>query len=136
MVADHPSPRILDIGTGTGIIAITLALELPSAHITATDISESALALARQNATLHNKKYINFFLSDLLSFLRVRPLKRQKYDIICANLPYVDKDWDWLDHTALAHEPPEALFAPDHGLALINAAAENFSHNVILRITK
>ena len=106
------NPQILDIGTGSGCIAITLALELPGASITASDISESALAVAQQNAEALNAK-INFTQSDLLDNIST------DYDLIVANLPYVDENWDWLDRKALAKEPSIALYAKDGGLALI-----------------
>ena len=109
--------KILDLGTGSGIIAITLALEIPKAIITATDISKAALKIAHQNATLHNiSNQIQFIHSNLF---QGSTLKNQKYNIIAANLPYVDQSWPWLDHQSLAHEPTIALFAPDHGLAII-----------------
>ncbi len=106
---------ILDIGTGSGIIAITLKLELPRATITATDISKEALTIAKKNAELHNAS-ISFVNSDLF---QAQSIKNRRFDIITANLPYVDPDWDWLDKSALAHEPAQALYAKDHGLALI-----------------
>jgi len=137
---------ILDVGTGSGIIAITLSLEFPEAKVTATDISADALKIAQKNAKLH-KTPINFINSDLLncffsSTSDVNPLEKTpaggsfqggeiregveksssakaKFNVITANLPYVDPSWPWIDHTALAHEPPEALFAKNHGLALI-----------------
>lgn len=108
------NPQILDVGTGSGCIAITLALELPGASITASDISESALAVAQQNAEVLNTK-INFTQSDLLDNIST------DYDLIVANLPYVDENWDWLDKKALAKEPAIALYAKDGGLALIKS---------------
>lgn len=108
------NPQILDVGTGSGCIAITLALELPEASITASDISESALAVAQQNAEALNTK-INFTQSDLLDNIST------DYDLIVANLPYVDENWDWLDKKALAKEPSIALYAKDGGLALIKS---------------
>ena len=103
---------ILDIGTGSGIIPITLSLELPGAKITATDISKNALKVAQKNAKLH-KTLINFINSDLCKNIS------GIFDVITANLPYVDPSWPWIDHAALAHEPAQALFAKDHGLSLI-----------------
>jgi release factor glutamine methyltransferase len=115
--------RICDLGTGSGIIAITLALELKNVELTALDISESSLKIAAKNRQqLAPSSNITFRKSNLFS---PPPLskdglwKNDKYDIICANLPYVDPAWPWLDHTALAYEPKIALFAQDHGLKLI-----------------
>jgi len=120
-------PNILDLGTGSGAIAVTLALELPKAEITASDLSPEALKVAQLNQEkLAPKAKINFVQSDLLQNLRpnpsaqgFNPCAKPKFDIIVANLPYVDKSWGWLDRRALSHEPAEALYAADHGLKLI-----------------
>lgn len=103
---------ILDVGTGSGCIAITLKLELPDADISACDISEKALKIAQKNATEFNAD-MNFVSSNLLENITTIP------DVIVANLPYVDETWDWLDKTALSKEPSIALYAEDGGLALI-----------------
>jgi len=107
----NPS-KILDVGTGSGCIAITLAKELPNAKITGVDISEKALKIAKENAQKHLVE-IDFRQSNLLN-----GPKDEKYDLIVANLPYVDENWDWLS-PELAFEPSEALFALDGGLKLI-----------------
>ena len=105
-----PTSKVLDVGTGSGCIAITLAKELPNAAITGVDISAKAIKIAQKNAQSLSAN-VNFFSSNLLE-------KTAKYDIIVANLPYVDKKWDWLG-PELAFEPQNALFASDDGLALI-----------------
>ncbi|MBQ2695532.1 peptide chain release factor N(5)-glutamine methyltransferase [Candidatus Saccharibacteria bacterium] len=109
-----PNPTIIDIGTGSGCIAITLKKELPSATIYATDISENALKIAQKNAKTHGASIITI-ISHLLENVKQTPVP----DLITANLPYVDKNWDWLDRSALSHEPSLALYAEDNGLALI-----------------
>jgi len=118
---DQKNPlRILDLGTGSGIIAITLALELKKStnlQITATDICPKTLKIARENAHTHKvSDKITFIQSDLFNH---QSFSKTKFSSILANLPYVDPNWPWLNHPALAHEPPIALFAKDHGLALI-----------------
>ena len=106
-------PVILDVGTGTGCLAITLKKELPKSQITALDISEKALEVAQKNAENLRAK-INFKKSDLLeSYIGETP------NLIVANLPYVDKNWDWLDKDALKKEPELALYAENGGLAII-----------------
>ena len=71
VLAIRPVPRyVLDIGTGSGILAITLALELPDAAVTATDISPAALAVAQQNARVLNADRVRFVQSDLFAGLR------------------------------------------------------------------
>ena len=104
--------KILDIGTGSGCIAITLKKELPEADIYASDISEKALKIAQKNAANHNTA-ITFIISHLLKKIKFTP------DIILANLPYVNRDWDWLDKDSLKDDPDIALYAEDGGLALI-----------------
>jgi len=108
--------KILDVGTGSGCIATTLALELPESEVEAVDISENALIVARLNAQFNGANNINFHLSDLLQ-------DTAKYDLIVANLPYVDREWDWLS-PELAFEPETALYAVDHGLYLIKKLIE------------
>ncbi len=101
---------IADIGTGSGAIAITLALNNPARHVTAIDVSERALAVARSNAKrLHAE--VTFVQGDLLV-----PLTAPT-DVIVANLPYVDPEWERSPETDF--EPELALFANNHGLALI-----------------
>ena len=109
-------PIILDVGTGSGCIAITLALEIPEATVYASDISKPALKVAQKNASNLNAP-ITTIISNLLEKVKSGSLPIP--DVVVANLPYVDKDWDWLDKTALAKEPALALYADDHGLALI-----------------
>ncbi len=105
-------PIILDVGTGTGCIAITLAKELENAKIYASDISKPALKIAQKNAQSHGI-HISFIISYLLENVKFTP------DVIVANLPYVDEEWNWIDKKSLSKEPSIALYAEDHGLKLI-----------------
>lgn len=104
------SHTILDVGTGSGCIAITLALELPQATVSAVDISSAALKVAAKNAQKLGAT-VHFTRSNLLE-------RAQSYDLIVANLPYVDRDWDWLS-PELKFEPATALYTDDGGLALV-----------------
>ena len=109
--------KILEVGTGSGCIAITLKLETPELDIVATDISDKALEVARANT----KKFgVNIKLrkADLMDGVT------EQFDLMIANLPYVDKDWGWLDKKALSYEPSLALYAEDHGLKLIFQSIE------------
>lgn len=105
-----PPQHILDVGTGSGALAITAALELPGSSVEACDIDRQALSVAKQNAMKLNTN-ITFFKSDLsLS-------SKKKYNVIMANLPYVDETWQTSPETKF--EPSIALFAKDNGLELI-----------------
>ena len=104
--------KILDVGTGSGCIAITLKLELPEAKVLAVDNSAEALVVARKNAE-RMKADVDFLESSLLEQVG------ENQDIIVANLPYVDAKWEWVNREELAQEPESALYAGDGGLALI-----------------
>ena len=103
---------ILDVGTGSGCIGITLKLRLPEAEVVASDISEKALAVAKENAKKLGAK-VEFVQADLMDGVEVMP------DLVVANLPYVDENWDWIDKEALSKEPSLALYANNGGLELV-----------------
>ena len=111
--AGFSSPRIVDVGTGSGAIAIALAAHLPQASITATDISADALAIARRNAARNSvAARIRFLQGDLLA-----SMAGEQFQIIASNPPYVST----ADSATLAvevrdHEPAQALYAGAHGL--------------------
>lgn len=100
----------IDIGTGSGILAITTALEQPSWSGTATDISPEALKVAEQNAKKLETKNLVFKVQSLLAN------DTEKYDVVIANLPYVPKSLR--SKPDIAHEPAIALFADNNGLAI------------------
>lgn len=120
------NPRILDVGTGSGCIAITIKKELSDSVVTAVDISEPALKVAKENAKRLDAD-IEFLVSDLLKGVIGR-----EFDVVIANLPYVDETWDWLDKETLESEPSLALYAEDHGLALIKKLLAEISTKTIL----
>jgi release factor glutamine methyltransferase len=106
-------PRVLDVGSGSGAIAIALAKRLPNAIITAADISELALATACENAR-RNEVTIRFLQGDLLA-----PVAGETFDIIVSNPPYVPaSDRDSLAVEVRDHEPSLALYAGDDGLEI------------------
>ncbi|HMM36931.1 MAG TPA: peptide chain release factor N(5)-glutamine methyltransferase [Thermoanaerobaculia bacterium] len=110
-----PAARaILDGGTGSGVLAVSLAIERPEARVVAVDRSEAALALARANAALHTvATRVSFLASDWLSALAPRPL----FDLAVANPPYVPRvDAPHVEKTVSDHEPHLALFGGDDGL--------------------
>ena len=101
--------RILDVGTGSGCIACTLAAELPQAAVTAWDISEQALIVARDNAARLGVK-VAFERQDALD----PPNNHQHWDVIVSNPPYVcESEKAQMARNVLDHEPAEALFVPD-----------------------
>lgn len=105
------APRMADIGTGSGCIAVALALELPQAQFVATDVSEDALAIARGNASRYR-------VADRIEFIRTSYLDGVPpgFDIITANPPYVrDGDKPGLSRD-VRHEPDIALFGGAQGL--------------------
>jgi release factor glutamine methyltransferase len=116
-ISKTQNPKIADVGTGSGIIAITLATKLPHAHITATDISPAALAVAQSNAQRHHvADRITFVESDLLA--SPTSIHSLSFDIICANLPYIPSN-DLASLAVAQHEPILALDGGPDGLSLI-----------------
>ncbi len=116
------APTIWDVGTGSGAIALAIAKNLPRSHVIATDISSSAIALAKKNAKSLKAKNISFPKADLLSpsllplFARIR----EGGLIITANLPYLPaSDKTKMDTDVVKYEPSSALFAGKDGLKLI-----------------
>ncbi|HEY6978004.1 MAG TPA: peptide chain release factor N(5)-glutamine methyltransferase [Chitinophagaceae bacterium] len=109
--AHSASPAILDIGTGSGCIAVTLKKKLPIAEIHAVDISESALNIAKQNAAAQ-KTEIKFHFLNILNTNEWNKLPA--FDIIVSNPPYVKRsEASTMQKNVLQHEPHIALFVPD-----------------------
>ncbi|MEG0949161.1 MAG: peptide chain release factor N(5)-glutamine methyltransferase [Bacteroidales bacterium] len=103
--------QVLDIGTGSGCIAVSLALRLPEAKVTAFDISDDALAIARENATLNNAQ-VNFRQTDILNYDPTP--EKALFDIIVSNPPYVcESEKEEMTDNVLKYEPHLALFVPD-----------------------
>ena len=102
-------PRILDIGTGSGCIAISLAKNLPKALVSAIDISEAALETAKMNAALNGVE-VGFLQKDILSMGELT----EKYDLIVSNPPYVrELEKHEMKPNVLNNEPETALFVKD-----------------------
>jgi release factor glutamine methyltransferase len=143
--------RLIDVGTGSGCIAITLAKELPQATVYATDISDAALAVARRNATRlgvsDRISYVQSSLleafrstdSDLASAARSQPAshERQLFDLIVSNPPYISlREAESLPFEVRVHEPHAALFGGEEGYELygelIPQAAEHLKAGGLL----
>ena len=110
--ADRDKPlSVLDIGTGSGCIAIALKKAAPKWQVTGLDISEEALAVAKENA-IRNKVEVNWLQADILSPIANNPLPIA--DIIVSNPPYIcDSEKKDMDARVLDYEPHSALFVPD-----------------------
>ena len=116
---DKPAATILDIGTGSGVIVLTIALELPSATLHATDLSPDALALAAENAARHAlTDRIVFHQADLL------PPDDARFDLIIANLPYIPAEEIAPLSPEVRHDPASALDGGPDGLALVRRLIE------------
>lgn len=112
--------HILDLGTGSGIIAITLACERTNAKIVAIDASDAALRIAHKNANFHNCHNVEFILSDWFS-----NVPKKKFDLIVSNPPYIAKDDKHLTQGDVRFEPQSALVAAENGLHDIFEIAQN-----------
>lgn len=114
----HPAPSsILDVATGSGVIALTLALEWSVASVTATDLSPEALSLARENATLLGVARVSFHEADLM------PPGPERFDLITANLPYIPSDEIPGLSREVRHDPLQALDGGADGLDLVRRLA-------------
>ncbi|KMM36639.1 peptide chain release factor N(5)-glutamine methyltransferase [Guptibacillus hwajinpoensis] len=115
---DPAQSSIADIGTGSGAIAISLALELSNSNVTAVDLSEEALHVAKGNAR-DLQAPITFVHGDLLD-----PLKGKKVDIVVSNPPYISEaDYEALDPLVRDHEPIQALVGGEDGYDLYRRLA-------------
>ena len=118
-IADVDTPRILDIGTGSGCLAVTLAAERPGAVVTATDVSSEALTRARENAA-------RLGVSARITFSHAAGVGGHTgpFDLVVANPPYVpEADRAGLPPEVRLHEPAVALFAGVDGLDVVRAVA-------------
>jgi release factor glutamine methyltransferase len=111
-LADKPNASLLDLGTGSGAIALALASEQPGWQILATDKSEAALAVAKENASALKLNNVSFLQSDWFS-----NLPNKQFDAILSNPPYIAKHDSHLQQNGLPFEPQEALVASQDGLA-------------------
>lgn len=112
----------VDIGTGSGAIAISLKKEEENIHMMATDISENAVTIAKQNAD-ENEAVVNFMVGDMLEPLIDRNLK---VDILISNPPYIPQE-EQMEHSVVDYEPHVALFGGEDGLKFYRIIFENAS---------
>lgn len=110
--------RVLDIGTGSGAIAVTLKKYRPNWQLVASDISSAALRVAKNNAD-NNRADVNFVLSDLFNNID------GKFDLIVSNPPYISShEKNVMDKKVLEYEPALALFAANNGLKIYQSIAD------------
>ncbi len=122
-----PHPSILDIGTGSGCIAITVALALPQARVTAWDISTDALAIAAGNAHRLGAS-VRFEHQDALS----APDDEERWDVIVSNPPYIcDRERADMSDNVLSYEPELALFVPDNDPLLFYRAIARYASKAL-----
>jgi release factor glutamine methyltransferase len=118
---NHESPKILELGTGSGIISIVLSKELREPIITATDISHEALITAKNNADKHNINDINFVESNWFD-----SIKNEKFDLIISNPPYVDKSkLSNKELFGIDMEPDIALYSKNNGTSDLEIIIKN-----------
>jgi len=123
LLKDQESPKILELGTGSGIVSIVLHKELLSPEITATDISSEALYVAKNNAHKYRITDINFLVSDWFS-----EFKNEKYDLIISNPPYVDKTKLSNEELfSIGMEPDIALYSENDGTSDLEFIIRNSS---------
>ncbi len=113
------NPQVLDLGTGSGAIALAIASERPDAVITATDVSKEALDIAQENAKLNQLSHVQFIESDWFN-----QLPQKQYDLIVSNPPYIDPDDPHLSQS-IRHEPLSALVAEQKGIKDLQTIIEN-----------
>lgn len=126
--SESPGLRILDIGTGSGCIAISLAKHLPKAEVFALDISKKALQIAKYNAK-HNKVFITLIEQDILNTnVTLKVVEHLQFDIIVSNPPYVrESEKEAMKKNVLAFEPHSALFVNDTNPFLFYKAIVEFA---------
>lgn len=119
---------ILDVGTGSGCIAISLAMTLKFASVTAMDISTEAIDVARSNAT-HIKAHVNFLHADAL---KEWPIDNESLDIVVSNPPYIcEREKKDMEPNVLDYEPSQALFVSDDDPLLFYRAIATQSRRVL-----
>jgi release factor glutamine methyltransferase len=120
LIPHNQAVKLIDLGTGSGIIAVTLAAERPKARIIAVDASLAALAVARRNAEHHQLTNIEFYQSDWFTNVPM-----SQFDLVISNPPYIDPDDEHLQQGDVRFEPKTALIAANHGLSDIQMIAAN-----------
>lgn len=124
-----PAPRVLDLGTGSGAIALAIASEFSQAIVTATDASEAALGVARGNAhALGLEARVRFAAGDWFEALG----PDDRFEAIVSNPPYIaTSEWDELSHDVRAFEPAAALFSGGDGLEAVREILDEAPRHLV-----
>lgn len=121
LISNLEKPLVLDIGTGSGAIAITIALENKNARVLGSDISNNALNIAKKNSEYLEAMNVKFIRSDLFENIDFK-----HFDLIVSNPPYISTDEvSYMGENVLLHEPEEALFAENEGLYFYYEISKN-----------
>ena len=129
LIAKDGGRNILDIGTGSGCIAITLALDIPNSTVTAWDISDTALSIAKGNAKSLGANVV-FEHQDALSLSHLLTSSPSQWDVIVSNPPYIcRKEADEMEENVLKYEPDTALFVPDDDPLLFYRHIMNYAQS-------
>ena len=127
LMGDVEEPKILDIGSGSGAISITLGKELPKSKVLGVDISEKALEVAKKNKVENNANNVKFVKSDILS-----NVEYNKFNLIVSNPPYIpDYEYEVLEDKVLKHEPKLALTASNNGLYFYEEISKNAPNHLV-----
>ncbi|MCC6563320.1 peptide chain release factor N(5)-glutamine methyltransferase [Candidatus Uhrbacteria bacterium] len=128
-----PAALYVDIGTGSGAMAVTLAAESPRSSAYASDVSAKALAVAKKNAAKHAPKRVTFFHGALLHSKLAHAIEKKKTDalVIVANLPYLPpSDKKIMPKSVTKYEPVNALFAKEDGMELNKKLLQQLQHSI------
>jgi release factor glutamine methyltransferase len=125
LIPKNKPVKLIDLGTGSGIIAVTLAAERPNAHVIAVDASLAALDVAKYNAQYHQLTNIEFYQSDWFSNI---PMSH--FDLVISNPPYIASDDEHLQQGDVRFEPKTALIAKHQGLSDIKIIADQARHHL------
>jgi len=127
IMGDIEEPKILDIGSGSGAISISLGKELPKSMVLGVDISEKALAVANKNKIENSAANVKFMRSDIL-----KDVEYKKFNLIVSNPPYIpDYEYEVLEEKVLKYEPRLALTAPDNGLYFYEEISKNAPNHLV-----
>ncbi len=125
---DLDGKKILDMGTGSGCIAISLAKNLPNAKVTALEVSQEAIDVAKENAKINDVE-VNFISADIFGYK-----SEKKYDIIVSNPPYIaESEKVLMKRNVLEYEPKQALFVKNDNPLIFYKAILDFSKNSLVK---